>query len=656
MLKNSIIANLLIISYLSVNFVCAQIQLYPNHTPITPHKTSSKIGKGNEKSRTAPLNLPFFDDFTYYKSQSLPDTSLWLDKSGVFINNTFAVNPITIGVASFDGVNQFGVPYRFPTINDDVNNINIVGLTDTLHSCPINLAVHQPADSVYLSFYWQREGNEEAPDIIDSLRVQFKSADNQWHTVWTQSGGGNTAPFALALIPVKDVKYFFNQFQFRFECFGRQAGMYDAWHIDYVYLDIDRGNATFPIIRTNNNRFVDDIACSIQPNYFLKKYTAMPVKQYFANPAQETAVEFKSSVNNLSAINRGDITSYFCELNDIRNQESFGIVYDEPSFDFAGNTFQRAMQAPISANLIPNTPKKRNIELKFIVRSGDNDQTIPNYNLRRNDTVSTVSVLDDYYAYDDGTAEYGAGFGGTHTRFARLAYRFETNLPDTLTDVKIHLTQFNRDLVGQTFNLIIWKDIAIGSVAPRDSILFRVNVPIRYPSERNQLVSIEAIKRQSDPNFRFPAISVNGTFYVGYEQTGNEPITIGFDRNTDSSEEIFFNSINTWQRWTDINDVKGSLMIRPIFGEPLVTGVEPDIYSQIKVYPNPTSGRLTWEGLSPKQLLIKDLNGENLIDQTLENPSEKFNFDISSLPSGVYILQGIFANGKSVFKKIVVRK
>jgi hypothetical protein len=211
-------------------------------------------------------------------------------------------------------------------------------------------------------------------------------------------------------------------------------------------------------------------------------------------------------------------------------------------------------------------------------------------------------------------------------------------------------------LIGPTFNLIIWKDIAIGSVAPRDSILFRVNVPIRYPSERNELVSIEAIKRQSDPNFRFPAISVNGTFYVGYEQTGNEPITIGFDRNTDSSEEIFFNSINVWQRWTDINDVKGSLMIRPIFGESLITSIEPDLNSQIKVYPNPSPGNLTWEGISPKQLIIKDLNGKNLISQTLENPSEKFNFDISSLPNGLYILQGIFANGKSVFKKIVVSK
>jgi hypothetical protein len=656
LLKNLIIYNLLIISCLTTNLVYAQLRLYPNHTPITPPQITKKTPQNLDKSGNKPIELPFFDDFTYYKTQSTADTSLWLDKSGTFINNTLAVQPITLGVASFDGVNQFGVPYRFPTINDDVNNINVVGLTDTLHSCPINLAVFQPSDSVYLSFYWQLEGNEEAPDIIDSLRVQFKSADNQWHTVWMQAGGGNATPFALALVPVKDAKYFFNKFQFKFECFGRQAGMYDAWHIDYVYLDKDRGNATFPIIRTSTGRFVDDIACSIQPNYFLKKYTAMPFKQYFANPDQETATEFKSSVNNLSAINRGDITSYFCELNDIRNQESFGIVFDEPSFDFPGNTFQRAMQAPIASSLIPNTPQKRNLELKFIVRSGDNDQTIPSYNLRRNDTISTVSVLDDYYAYDDGSAEYGAGFGGTHTRFARMAYRFKTNLPDTLTDVKIHLTQFNRNLVGQTFNLIIWKDIVIDNQAVKDSILFRVNVPIRYPSERNQLVSIEAIKRQSDPNFRFPAISVNGTFYVGYEQTGNDPLTIGFDRNTDSSEEIFFNSINTWQRWTDINEVKGSFMIRPIFGESLVTSVEPDLASQIKVYPNPTTGNLTWEGISPKQLIIKDLSGKNLITQSPENPSEKFNFDISSLPDGVYILQGVFANGKSIFKKIVVRK
>ena len=50
------------------------------------------------------MSVPFIDDFSY--DSSFPDTILWKDNS-VFVNKNYGVNPITIGVATFDGLNSF---------------------------------------------------------------------------------------------------------------------------------------------------------------------------------------------------------------------------------------------------------------------------------------------------------------------------------------------------------------------------------------------------------------------------------------------------------------------------------------------------------------------------------------------------------------------
>ena len=55
-----------------------------------------------------PLVLPFFDDFAY--NSKIPDPARWVDKN-VFINQTMAVDPPSIGVATFDGLNSNGTPY-----------------------------------------------------------------------------------------------------------------------------------------------------------------------------------------------------------------------------------------------------------------------------------------------------------------------------------------------------------------------------------------------------------------------------------------------------------------------------------------------------------------------------------------------------------------
>ena len=103
-----------------------------NHKPI--------ISKSSTQTDT--ISLPFFDDFSYYWHTSQPDQKLWID-SYVFINNHFAIEPPSNGVATFDALDADGNIYK---------STSTTFPADTLTSSPIDLGV-SGLRNVYLSFF-----------------------------------------------------------------------------------------------------------------------------------------------------------------------------------------------------------------------------------------------------------------------------------------------------------------------------------------------------------------------------------------------------------------------------------------------------------------------------------------------------------------------
>ncbi len=124
------------------------------------------------------ISLPFIEDFSNYTTY--PDTALWIDIQA-YVNQSFAFNPPSVGVATLDAVDKQGKIY--PHAQKEAF------LADSLTSRPIRLdSIFYPfpkaltvADSIYFSFYFQPGGGigfpwaklGDAPESSDSLILEF---------------------------------------------------------------------------------------------------------------------------------------------------------------------------------------------------------------------------------------------------------------------------------------------------------------------------------------------------------------------------------------------------------------------------------------------------------------------------------------------------
>ena len=103
-----------------------------------------------------------------YLDTIYPDSLLRQDNS-VIVNRNYGVNPITIGVATLDGLNSSGRAYDISLTGVDSEN------ADTLTSQKIDLS---QTDTAYLLFYYQPQGLGNDPQITDSLILEFSFLDS----------------------------------------------------------------------------------------------------------------------------------------------------------------------------------------------------------------------------------------------------------------------------------------------------------------------------------------------------------------------------------------------------------------------------------------------------------------------------------------------
>ena len=262
---------LFIISFQSLGqLIQKPIRLHPNQ----------QEGKHNQRRTSVLLDIPFFDDFSDFQT-GFPDSTRWEQGGGVYVNNSFGIQMISIGVATFDGQDETGANYN-------PESSSSIGEADKLTSHCFDLSPtsgNSIADSLILSFYWQAKGLGELPNREDAFVLQFKDSTDTWRTEWSVAGDTLT-DFIKEDIRVNDGRYFHEDFQFRFVSFGRLSGGYDTWNLDYIYFDKkDSIGSTIQL----------DVAIAEQPTSIFTDYTEIPFSHFAAYP--DTLIKDSTSVD-----------------------------------------------------------------------------------------------------------------------------------------------------------------------------------------------------------------------------------------------------------------------------------------------------------------------------------------------------------------------
>ncbi len=662
------------------------------------HKNS--ISKGVQIVDYTPILIPFVDDFS--KNLIFPDTAKWIN-SQAFINNDYAYKPLTVGVATLDALDSYGKIYNTAQSGSFY--------ADTLTSRPIRLdSIFLPvlrqitlADSIYFSFYvqpgggngqpWELKGDK--PEIGDSLMLEFgyftgdyrysyseyqaqsmtsflnigDSVQNQcypdvwmianrvyevndtmmvacdsilereviWSKVWSMAGqslkqmyDSTGKYFKLVMIPITNQDFLNKGFQFRFRNIASMGnnslpgwmGNVDQWNIDYVKLNINR---------SQSDTLLKDVAFACLAPTTLKSYQSMPWNQFKGNQAVELTDSMTILLSNLDDITKN--TSYQYQV----NASTGGSIYSynggsfniDPYYPNGYQTYQPHARPPIKFVYPEDTQDSATFVITHIFKeAGGADQN------NENDTIKYTQKFHNYYAYDDGTAENG--FGVTPAG-AKLAYKFSLNTADTLRAINMF---FNRTLDNtnvQYFWLTVWNDIAgkPGSVI--------------YEQNSARPIFEDSLNGFSTYEFNQP-IPVAGTFYIGWRQTTDHNLNVGFDRNNNVNSKIFYNSNGVWEN----SLYSGALMMRPVLGKAF-SGINIDEASkyEIQLFPNPVANKTFAVKMSDDFDLysyrVIDLTGRVVSQQSLLPQN------LLEVESGVYLITIYKRNYPVYTQKLIIQ-
>ncbi|MEI6021530.1 MAG: hypothetical protein WCR21_10420, partial [Bacteroidota bacterium] len=547
------------------------------HAQLSKPETSQQA-KGTANS----LFIPFKEDFFYACNKAYPDMNLWAD-SNVYVNTGYPIAPPSIGVATFDGLNKHGYPYT-----PNLLNLSQSLSADTLTSRPINLAQTassaslQPSDSLALSFYFQARGNGEPPESNDSLLLDFYMPSQKTWTngIWYSKGSANSntndTVFKRVFIWIKDTAYLRDGFKFRIRNTATTAGDFDHWHVDYIYLDKNRSIL--------GDTIYNDLTFANVPTPFLKNYSAMPYEQY---DSTEMATKLSVRIKNNSA-------TYINQAYDFKiyNQNNQQINH------YAGGPINLCPFKPANISACTGTlgystyPAHANptFNYSFSPLTDSADFRIQHYLsltgnstdfFKVNDTIYQYQKFRNYFALDDGNAEGGYYVNGTG---GKMAMKFKINYFDTLQAVRIYF-----DPVGSvptaasaySFNIMLWSDggNGPGTLIFTDKVMYPVYYKTDHKEHPEYQLTVSPGLRKLGP----------GSYYIGFQQKIASGITVGFDKNIDHKDKLYYDSGSGWTQ----SSIPGSIMIHPVFGKKVAAPVSISERSKnnliFTVYPNPSN-------------------------------------------------------------------
>lgn len=639
-----------------------------------------------------PVFLPFVDDF---KPESIyPDTNLWIDNE-VYINAEYPIYPVNYGVATFDVLDANGDLYSH------ANQYSF--LADHLTSYPIRLdSVYDPdlgtmneitpADSVYLSFYYQPQGYGDAPLPDDSLVLEFGmySGDtifSHYDYTWVygyeyvNTEDDYVEPYSSIQPPLtcdtslwyvitdtlfyNDSVYIPCDSVFIIETDWTLAwtALGDKLDTFLVHNDVYFKNVLIPItdtawlksdfqFRFSNYGSISDIA-SWQSNtdhwhidkvylnvgrsmndIFTREVTFVEpaesfVKEYYSMPIWHyNLLNYYKEEFEIYA-NNNDSIDHSCKYYYQVEDEDGNIL---PDFNYTGtiNTIE-----PFYTRDVTNyQPFAYPPIIHWFDFSNHNERVYKiNHYIHDEDLISIGDTISNIQNF----ANYFAYDDGTAERSygasvsgTRIAVQFRTTTVDTLRGVQIFFNKTYGQSSGRYFDIGVWNN---NNGKPGLLIYEEENVPQQYDDLNNFHTYI----------FEDTIIRLGiDIYYIGVRQSSNENLNIGFDRNTNSRIRTFFNTSSIWEQ----SPYDGSLMLRPVVGRAL-TEPGPPVKSKpasIEIYPNPPGNidfvtiDLPKEASDPKYwqyytTRVFDVSGRLIYSAPFEET-----LNITGLDTGFYIL------------------
>jgi len=549
-------------------------------------------------------DLLFFDDFS--TENIFVSDNLW-DFSSAKVTRNYAINPPSLGVATFDGLDEFGLARDFSVINSSAPS-------DTLLSKPIDLSGMSAA---FFMFYFQGKGLGETPEIQDKLVLEFFNG-SFWVEKWSSLGIA-MQEFEKEVIIIDSAQYLTGDFKFRFRNYATISGNFDHWHIDYLVIN--------ELLNVSDTTELNDVSFVYSSPSFLKRYYEMPWTHFLNNEANELKDSIDIILRNNSASVNVDFQFNVYENNSqIYHYPTIGVSRNVTILDYdtIGNFSFTNPPIDIQSNIFNSfEPDSASFLVQYIIKTSNSD-------IKINDTLYHNQNFFSHFAYDDKSAESAYGI---NTNGAMLAYEFQLNRPDTLRAIQMYFPQMLDSVSNIPFKLTIWKDIN-----GQGDVLYQQDVfPVHTENGNYHTYYLDSL------------FQLVGTFYVGWEQTTDDLLNIGLDKNNNANEYMYYNVGSGWLN----SSYLGSWMIRPILSMNQIVSNIPNKNNIFSVYPNPAKDNFFIESSANSNLIsLYTLNG--ILIRKFKSNLNLTQIDVDDLERGVYILE--ISNDSGVnYQKILLQ-
>lgn len=663
-----------------------------------------------QKANDMALELPFFDDFS--SAKIIPNQSIWADRFA-FVNNDFAVFAPNTGVATLDVLNEKGEVYSTasstPFIADLLQSRRI--RLDSVLSQNRKLT---PADSVYLSFFFQPQGRGDKPEKQDTLALQAAYPSGLFELDYIDS----TLVLADDYLIANNIDTIF-PLDTIYAPFGCNQDLYLVSNQIYTWGDqiqlpcdsVFKPSLTWETLWLTEGQSLSDFIDSTGKHF---KQVMIPIDDtvFFTDNFNFRFINYGSIADNVLPSNRSNVDQWnidFVYLN--MDRSAVDTTYPKISFSERAPSFLKRYQSMPYRQYRSDPTNAISPEFEMYITNMDQltRNTKYRYEVTQNNGTQRFSYdggncsLEPFAVAGFQTCSTGCGaahacppvaslfsldFDRDSTSYLIRHYISDSTQPNILVD-SVHFNQgfynyfayddgtpelgYGLEPAGaylavqfkmsvsdtlQGVQMLFNQTLASTNNKFFDLVVWRDNNG--KPGE--EIYRLERQRPQwNDGLYAFhlytfdELIIVNGTFYLGIMQQEMGSMNIGFDAAFDNRAYNFYNVDGTWQN----SLYPGSLMIRPVVGSNYFIGnteLTDESSFDFVLYPNPASETVRIETTGIKQSADAHLSIYTLTGQEVYHSSLSKEINISFLQHGLYLVRCVAPDGTAMIKKLMILK